>query len=42
MQYPGVIKVMVIRETAATATAPAQVPVLGGASLADEKRVEGS
>jgi hypothetical protein len=25
MQYPGVIKVMVIRETQATATAPVQV-----------------
>ena len=33
MQYPGVIKVTVIRETAATATAPQQIhPVRAGAA----------
>jgi hypothetical protein len=33
MQYPGVIKVTVIRETTATATAPAQlVPVRAAAA----------
>jgi hypothetical protein len=42
MQYPGVIKVTLIRETTATATAPAQiVPVRERAGAAAPAAVEG-